>query len=67
MTVLVSQVTHSPEGMETLRQFLFDVCGTRSKSERVIETTNKIGSDLCFCVVLRIVGLQMVKNIAANL
>lgn len=38
------QVTHSPEGMETLRYFLFDICGVTAgwKMEDVLEEELKI-------------------------
>nr|GMC80745.1 GMP synthase [glutamine-hydrolyzing] [Ipomoea batatas] len=38
------EVTHSPEGMETLRQFLFDVCGVSAdwKMEDVLEEEIKV-------------------------
>lgn len=38
------QVTHSPEGMETLRSFLFDVCGVNAgwKMEDVLDEEIKV-------------------------
>lgn len=35
----LGQVTHTPQGMETLRHFLFDVCGVSAewKMEDVLE------------------------------
>ena len=38
------QVTHSPEGMETLRYFLFDICGVKAgwKMENVLDEEIKV-------------------------